>query len=282
MYYDCGTYHRPSEEKHRTADHRVHVQKPSGCRFRRNQHLARRMRPSSITRGGAVHRRFLHRAPRTVRLDFLLFARDRGRNARTLQHVRLDRQRHRAPDGKVRAARLRTIPFPLPRRGKFENRSWSRFSVSEFTGERVIPGAVNDDLWAEHIARYAFARRFATGGKTLDIGCGTGYGIAELAGASEFAVGIDIAQEAVAYARTNYPLPNAAFLRASASTLPFRPGSFRLITAFEVIEHLDDWAALISEARRVLHPDGVFLVSTPNRLYYTDSRGEEGPNPFHV
>jgi len=154
--------------------------------------------------------------------------------------------------------------------------------VSEFTGERVIPGAVNDDLWAEHIARYAFARRFATGGKTLDIGCGTGYGIAELAGASEFAVGIDIAQEAVAYARTNYPLPNAAFLRASASTLPFRPGSFRLITAFEVIEHLDDWAALISEARRVLHPDGVFLVSTPNRLYYTDSRGEEGPNPFHV
>ena len=30
-------------------------------------------------------------------------------------------------------------------------------SVNEFTGERVIPGEVNDDLWAEHIARYAFA-----------------------------------------------------------------------------------------------------------------------------
>jgi hypothetical protein len=29
----------------------------------------------------------------------------------------------------------------------------------EFTGERVIPGQVNDDLWSEHVARYAFARR---------------------------------------------------------------------------------------------------------------------------
>ncbi len=33
--------------------------------------------------------------------------------------------------------------------------------MSEFTGERVIPGKVNDDLWAEHIARYAFAQTFA-------------------------------------------------------------------------------------------------------------------------
>ena len=31
--------------------------------------------------------------------------------------------------------------------------------MKEFTGERVIPGQVNDDLWAEHIARYAFAAR---------------------------------------------------------------------------------------------------------------------------
>ncbi len=54
-------------------------------------------------------------------------------------------------------------------------------AVSEFTGERVIPGQVNDDLWAEHISRYAFAARFAAGKRVLDIGCGTGYGTAELA-----------------------------------------------------------------------------------------------------
>ena len=53
--------------------------------------------------------------------------------------------------------------------------------MSEFTGERVIPGQVNDDLWAEHIARYAFAARLSDGARVLDIGCGTGYGTAELA-----------------------------------------------------------------------------------------------------
>jgi hypothetical protein len=40
----------------------------------------------------------------------------------------------------------------------------------EFTGERVIPGHVNDDLWSEHMARYAFARRYAEGKRVLDAG----------------------------------------------------------------------------------------------------------------
>ena len=150
--------------------------------------------------------------------------------------------------------------------------------MSEFTGERVIPGQVNDDLWAEHIARYRFAARHAHG-RVLDLGCGTGYGTAELANSASLTVGIDLAAEAIAYARDHYP---ARFMQASITALPFAARSFDAITAFEVIEHLENWPALISEAKRALHPDGVFLVSTPNRLYYTSSRGTEGPNPFHV
>jgi hypothetical protein len=38
----------------------------------------------------------------------------------------------------------------------------------------------------------------------------------------------------------------------------------------------------LDEARRVLRADGVFLVSTPNKLYYAESRAESGPNPFHT
>ena len=57
--------------------------------------------------------------------------------------------------------------------------------VTEFTGERVIPGQVEDDLWAEHVARYAFAARFAAGKRVLDVGCGMGYGTAELAKAAK-------------------------------------------------------------------------------------------------
>jgi SAM-dependent methyltransferase len=146
--------------------------------------------------------------------------------------------------------------------------------VKEFTGERVIPGLVDDELWDEHIARYAFASRLAAGKRVLDIGCGTGYGIAEMAGSAAFAVGLDSAAEAVP--------DRGALVQASATALPFRPESFDLITAFEVIEHLTDWEQMLLEARRVLRADGLFLVSTPNKSSYAESRGDAGPNPFHV
>jgi ubiquinone/menaquinone biosynthesis C-methylase UbiE len=155
--------------------------------------------------------------------------------------------------------------------------------VSEFTGERVIPGLVNDDLWAEHFGRYAFAARFAGGKSVLDIGCGAGYGLVELARSAGFSVGIDVAHEPLDYARTHYRnSTNVAFLQASASALPFANQSFELITAFEVIEHLTDWPRLLAEAKRVLKPSGAFLVSTPNKRYYAESRAEHGQNPFHV
>src|SRR6202023_2371945 len=105
----------------------------------------------------------------------------------------------------------------MPRRNQLENRRRSSCAVSEFTGERVIPGQVNDDLWAEHMARYAFAARLATQARVLDIGCGTGYGTAELAQHAESATGIDISSDAILYARQHYP--TATFLTASATAI---------------------------------------------------------------
>jgi ubiquinone/menaquinone biosynthesis C-methylase UbiE len=154
--------------------------------------------------------------------------------------------------------------------------------MTEFTGERVIPGQVNDDLWAEHIARYAFAARMASGLRVLDAGCGTGYGVTELATTAQWVVGADVASEATGYARAHATRANTSYLQASATALPFPTGAFGLVAAFEVIEHLVSWRELLSEARRVLAPGGLLLVSTPNRLYYADSRRLDGPNPYHV
>jgi SAM-dependent methyltransferase len=158
----------------------------------------------------------------------------------------------------------------------------SNGSVREFTGERVIPGQVNDDLWAEHVARYAFASRFAERKRVLDAGCGTGYGMTTLARRAVSVAGIDIAAEAVEYARAHSSASNVAYVQASATALPYAAAAFDLITAFEVIEHLPNWRDLLSEARRALRPTGLFLVSTPNRLYYAESRRLDGPNPYHV
>ena len=154
--------------------------------------------------------------------------------------------------------------------------------MSEFTGERVIPGQVDVDLLNEHMARYTFASRLARGKRVLDAGCGAGYGSAELAGAAHSVVGVDRAPEAIEFARAHYALDNLSFEEASCEALPHSDGSFELVVAFEVIEHLENWRGFLLEARRVLAPNGQLVVSTPNKLYYTESRGPHGANPFHV
>ncbi len=153
--------------------------------------------------------------------------------------------------------------------------------MAEFTGERVIPGEVEADLWNEHFARYAFASRLSRRKRVLDAGCGAGYGTAELARGAATVVGLDVSSDALKFARLNYPLPNAGFLQASCAALPFAGGSFDLVTVFEVIEHIREWRECLREIRRVLAPAGQCVISTPNRDYYAESRGTTGPNPYH-
>jgi len=157
-----------------------------------------------------------------------------------------------------------------------------RIALVEFTGERVIPGQVDVDLWNEHMGRYTFAARLAAGKRVLDAGCGAGYGSAEMARTALAVIGADCAPEAVDFARERYRLPNLAFEQASCAALPHRDSSFDLVVAFEVIEHLENWREFLLETRRVLAPAGQFIVSTPNKLYYTESRGATGANPFHA
>ncbi|HZU28503.1 MAG TPA: methyltransferase domain-containing protein [Bryobacteraceae bacterium] len=152
----------------------------------------------------------------------------------------------------------------------------------EFTGERVIPGQVNTDLWNEHFSRYAWASRFAAGRRVLDAGCGTGYGSAEIAATAASVVGIDIDPQAVQWAAREYPNARCRWAAGSCAGLPFRDGIFDLVVSFEVIEHLPDQGRFLRECSRVLTFGGLLLVSTPNKTYYTDSRGEAGENPWHI
>lgn len=154
--------------------------------------------------------------------------------------------------------------------------------MAEFTGERVVPGEVDADLWNEHVARYIFASRFAAGKRVVDAGCGTGYGASHLAAAAAHVIALDVAPDAVAFARAHSAAPNVSFTQASCAALPLAPASADLIVSFEVIEHISCWQDFLTETRRVLASSGLLVISTPNRDYYAESRRTTGPNPFHI
>ncbi|MFN8005707.1 MAG: methyltransferase domain-containing protein [Terriglobia bacterium] len=150
----------------------------------------------------------------------------------------------------------------------------------EFTGERVVPGKVEPDLMNEHLSRYAFANNFAAGRQVLDLGCGTGYGAAILAQVAQSVLAIDISEEAIGYARHHYFQSGIQFVAALGSCLPVRSASLDLVICFEVVEHVSEQSSLLEEISRVLSPNGILLISTPNRRYYTEERQEV--NPFHT
>ncbi|HEX2015852.1 MAG TPA: class I SAM-dependent methyltransferase [Solirubrobacteraceae bacterium] len=100
----------------------------------------------------------------------------------------------------------------------------------------------------------------------LDFGCGEGSAAAVwLAERARRYVGVDVSEAAVARARGQ---GLDARLIAPDEGLPFGDGEFDLVVALEVLEHLFDPAAAVSELLRVLRPGGRLLVTVPNVAYW--------------
>jgi SAM-dependent methyltransferase len=148
---------------------------------------------------------------------------------------------------------------------------------SEPTGERFDPFSMHGHLIeAEHLARYAWATQFADGRRILDAACGMGYGTAMLAGAGATeVVGVDLDEEVVARLQAAAK-PGTVFAVADLRKLPYGDDEFDLVVSFETIEHVDNPETVLDELTRVLKPEGLLIVSTPNRDVYTPG------NPFHL
>jgi len=150
----------------------------------------------------------------------------------------------------------------------------------EFTGERLIPDKVEVDLFNEHLARYYYARELVSGKRVVDLGCGSGYGSRKLAETARLVWGIDVSPEAIEYAQSKFSAFNAGFAVSCGTSLPFPDHLFDAAICFEVVEHLTNQHKLLQEAARVLAPDGFLMISTPNRVFYTEERQEV--NPYHT
>lgn len=95
--------------------------------------------------------------------------------------------------------------------------------------------------------------------RVLDIGCGTGATMDHLKRYGR-PHGIDLSELPLSFSRRR---GHQRVLRASATELPFDSESFDLITALDVVEHLDDDVKGLAEIRRVLKPGAPAVIFVP-------------------
>ena len=151
----------------------------------------------------------------------------------------------------------------------------------EWTGERFLPWLAESTIGYEHLHRYRYAATLVTGKRVLDLASGEGYGSKILAETASSVVGVDIDENAICHATQRYGREALQFIIGSITAVPISENhSFDVIVCFEAIEHIEEQEKLLGEVKRLLKPDGVFIVSTPNKVAYQDISAEA--NPFHV
>jgi 2-polyprenyl-3-methyl-5-hydroxy-6-metoxy-1,4-benzoquinol methylase len=105
--------------------------------------------------------------------------------------------------------------------------------------------------------------RVGAGERVLDVGCAEGRFTALLADAGADVVGIDVAEEPLRRVRARHPGLDVRLV-PDAGPWDLDDASFDVVWAGEVLEHVLDTAAWLSEVRRVLRSGGSLLVSTPD------------------
>jgi len=138
--------------------------------------------------------------------------------------------------------------------------------------ESVWPGAAND-LFVAHLSIYEYFARHVSDRTVLDLGCGTGYGVAVLKRAGARSVtGVDIDERSLRYARRRFGADGVRFVREDLETMA-APGRFDTIVSSNAFEHLDDPVALLSRAVDWLEPDGEMILALPPILSEHDVPG---------
>jgi SAM-dependent methyltransferase len=127
----------------------------------------------------------------------------------------------------------------------------------------------------EHQKAYSFCKGFVEGKRVLEIGSGSGYGTNRLAKNAKSITAIDKNRASINESREKYSFSNINFMCCKVENYS-SDEKFDVIISLQVIEHLKDPEILLKKIHRSSEKNGLFIVSTPNRL--TQSYKE---NPYH-
>ena len=147
--------------------------------------------------------------------------------------------------------------------------------------ERMDMGSEDLNGVLEHWNRYLSVLEFCRGKDVLDAACGTGYGSSLLAREARSVIGLDISNDVIQKASVEYPRTNLKFRVGNVTEMPLPESSIDVVLSFETIEHIpfESQRAFLKEVKRVLRPNGFFIVSTP--CHEKSTENVHG-NPFHL
>jgi len=132
--------------------------------------------------------------------------------------------------------------------------------------------------WDDALFRERILRHINPASRVLDFGAGRGkLEQMNFKGLASFVAGIDVEREVF----ENPYLDQAKLLDLSTNRIPFDDGSFDVVFADNVLEHVPDPDRAFQEIRRVLRPGGVFLAKTPNKWHYVPTIARLTPLWFH-
>jgi 2-polyprenyl-6-hydroxyphenyl methylase / 3-demethylubiquinone-9 3-methyltransferase len=123
-----------------------------------------------------------------------------------------------------------------------------------------IRAAIDTHFGGDGKARFPLA-----GMSALDVGCGAGLLCEPLARMGASVTGVDAAPENIEAAKAHAALSGLAIDYRAGEIAAQGLGTFDVVSSMEVIEHVTDPAAFVAELARHLKPDGLMLLSTPNR-----------------
>lgn len=99
-------------------------------------------------------------------------------------------------------------------------------------------------------------------GKILDVGCSSGVFLNMAKDRGWEILGIDISKDFVNYAKKNFKLDiRYGFLK----DFSFKENSFDVVTLWDLIEHVREPKELLKEVCKILKPEGIVLILTPNQ-----------------
>ncbi|WP_369014278.1 class I SAM-dependent methyltransferase [Flavobacterium anhuiense] len=151
--------------------------------------------------------------------------------------------------------------------------------ITKKTGERLEFYNFSN-VTVEHLHRYALAIDFVKNKRVLDIASGEGYGSFLLSKNALLVTGVDIDEKTVRNAQKKYIKENLNYIVGRADQIPIDSESIDVVVSFETIEHHDKHDEMFAEIKRVLKPEGILIMSSPDKKYYSDLTGQV--NPFHI